>query len=138
MTLARARERLGGRVSMHGDAGAVVQVERGAHPTIGVVLWSDAQWCDVWLGDDLTKRTRSDSVTPAKAPRGSPMAQASAAAHTFALLEEGQNVRFAKEGLTPSGQEEGRLIEKCRWGALVALADGKILAVGFHRFSRAP
>jgi hypothetical protein len=128
MTLARARERLGGRVSAHGDAGAVVEVERGDHAEIGVVLWSDAQWCDVWLGDDITKRTRSDSVTAAKAPAGSPMARASTAARAFASLEEGQNVRF--DG------EEGRLIEKCRWGALVALVNGKILAVGFHRFSR--
>ncbi len=129
MTLARARQQLGGRVSSHGDAGAIVHVERGDHVEIGVVLWSDEQWCDVWLGEDVTKRTRSDSVTAAKAPAGSPMALTSAAARAFALLEEGQNVRF-------DGSREGRLIEKCRWGALVALADGNIFAVGFHRFSR--
>jgi len=126
LTLARARKQLGGPTTSHGDAGAVVHVERGAETALGVILWSDATWCDVWLGEDITKRTRRDSVTPAVAPRGSPMAKASLAARTFASLEEGQDVRF--------GTTKGRLIEKCRWGALVARPDGKIFAVGFQRF----
>ncbi len=130
MTLARARERLGGRTKSHGDAGAIVSVGRGGELKLGVVLWSDDASCDVWLGDDVTKRARTNAVIRTTAPAPLALAQVAADARTFALLEEGQDVSF-DEG------RFGRLVEKCRWGALVAGPDGKIFAVGFRRFSRA-
>jgi len=129
MTLARTRARLGDRVSSHGDAGAIVSIERGGRKCVGVVLWSDDTSCDVWLGDDVTKRTRLDLAEPATAPAGSLIALVAADARWFASLEEGRDVCF-------DGDTEGRLLEKCRWGALVARADGKIFAVGFRRFAR--
>jgi hypothetical protein len=131
MTLVRARERLGGHATSHGDAGAIVHVERGGRMHLGVILWSDDTSCDVWLGDDVTKRTRKDAVVPAVAPPGSPFSEIAADARRFVLLEEGQDVHFDEHG-------RGRLIDKCRWGGLVARADGKIFAIGFRRFSPTP
>jgi hypothetical protein len=33
---------------------------------------------------------------------------------------------------------DGKLIEKCRWGALVARDDGAVVAVGFRKLWPAP
>jgi hypothetical protein len=129
LTLTRAREKLGGRVTTHGDAGAVVQVERAGRMSLGVVLWSDETSCDVWLGDDVTKRTRKDAVVQAITSPSSPLALIAAAARTFASIGEGESALLDDETTV-------RLVEKCRWGALVAKPDGKILAVGFRRFTR--
>ena len=50
-------------------------------------------------------------------------------ARAFAALEEGARVVF-------DGDVTGKLVEKCRWGGLVARDDGRIFAVGFRRFER--
>ncbi len=122
MTLARAREKLGGRVTSHGRGGEIVRVGED----VGVIVWSDAAQCDVWIGEDRIKRVRSEEASEnAEAV----MLDVSADAHAFAQLEEGARVVFDE-------QIPGRLIEKCRWGALVARDDGRIFAVGFRRFVR--
>ncbi len=124
LSLARARERLGGRVSSHGRAGEMALFD--ASPA--VVVWSDAAECDLWIGEDRIRRVPADAATPGQP--SSPLAPVADDARAFARLEEGQAVIF--DGATP-----GRLIEKCRWGGLVAIADGRIFAVGFRRFARA-
>ena len=124
LSLARARERLGGRVASHGRAGEIARV--GAQPA--VVVWSDASECDLWIGDDKIRRVAADAAESGEPSAG--LAPVADDARAFARLEEGQTVTF--DGATP-----GRLIEKCRWGGLVAIADGRIFAVGFRRFARA-
>ncbi len=124
LTLAHARTRLGGRVS--GSYGRVGEVVR-AGESIGVILFSDDDTCDVWIGDDKTKRIAIESIS---ANDGDEISMRGVAhdARAFAALEEGASVSF--DGVS------GRLIEKCRWGGLVARADGRIFAVGFRRFAR--
>ena len=124
MTLARARSRLGGRAEEHGRAGEIVCVDG----ELGVVLWSSLEACDVWIGDDRTKRISADEIVTAAAPPGSPVASLAEDARAFGRLEEGQPV--VVDGAA------GTLVEKCRFGGLVARPDGKILAVGFRRFAR--
>jgi len=51
----------------------------------------------------------------------------------FATLKEGQRVRFAEKDGSAGELSVGMLVEKCRYGALVAKDDGRILAVGFRR-----
>ena len=121
LTLARARERLGGRVSSHGRAGEIAR----AAGEMGVVVWSDEASCDLWIGDDRVRRVSSGDAVAADAAG---LASVAADARAFARLEEGQDVVF-DESIA------GRLIEKCRWGGLVARADGRIFAVGFRRFA---
>ena len=123
MTLARAREKLGGRVTSHGRGGEIVRIGEEA----GVVVWSDEAQCDVWIGDDRIKRVRADEATAAAE---AVMLDVAADARAFATLEEGARVVFDEK-------VAGRLLEKCRWGALVARDDGRIFAVGFRRFVRA-
>jgi hypothetical protein len=124
MTLARAREKLGGRVSSHVSShvrgGEIVRVEG----RVGVVLWSDETQCDVWIGDDAVKRVACANVEPATSAE---LAGVSEDARAFAALEEGAPVVF-------DATVAGKLVEKCRWGGLVARDDGRIFAVGFRRF----
>ncbi|HEY1956646.1 MAG TPA: hypothetical protein VGH28_13590 [Polyangiaceae bacterium] len=120
LTLARARERLGGRVSSHGRAGEIARADAG----VGVIVWSDETRCDLWIGDDRIRRV--DAID-AEATASESLAPIADDARAFARLEEGQDVVF-------DGRASGRLIEKCRWGGLVARADGRIFAVGFRRF----
>ena len=100
---------------------------------VGVVLWSDESQCDVWIGDDAVKRVASANVASPpeseKASSSPELAGVSEDAHAFAQLEEGAYVVF-DEAVT------GKLVEKCRWGGLVAREDGRIFAVGFRRFKR--
>lgn len=124
MTLARAREKLGGRVVSHGRAGELV----GLDGVVGVILWSDETTADVWLGDNRTKRANVGSLALDVAHE-SPLEVVASDARAFAALEEGGRVVF---DVTLAG----RLIEKCRWGGLVARDDGRIFAVGFRRFSQ--
>ena len=126
MTLARAREKLGGRVASHASdrflGGEIVRT--GEH--VGVVLWSDDVHCDVWIGDDAVKRVARGDVEPASSLE---LAKVADDARAFAALQEGAHVVF-DETIT------GKLVEKCRWGGLVARDDGRIFAVGFRRFKR--
>ena len=121
MTLARARETLGGRVVSHARGGEVVRV----NGDVGVVLWSDGARCDVWIGGGV-KRVATGEVEGASSPE---LATVAEDARVFAALEEGARVVF-------DGTVTGKLVEKCRWGGLVARDDGRIFAVGFRRFER--
>jgi hypothetical protein len=58
------------------------------------------------------------------------LARLSADARVFAMLAEGQPIRYADDG---GALIDGKLIEKCRWGALVAREDGAVIAVGFRK-----
>jgi hypothetical protein len=51
-------------------------------------------------------------------------------ARVFGLLTEGQVVRYAD----PAGTlQDGKLVERCRYGALVLRDDGVVVAVGFRK-----
>jgi len=130
-TLARARERLGGKAATHDGAGSVVAVPDASGKTVlGVVLCGDEETCDVWLESGFVKRTRRDGLRPAKVTSASPLARIGGDAVVFARLKEGQRVRFEPPG---KATEIGLLFEKCRYGALVADDAGAVFAVGFRR-----
>jgi hypothetical protein len=48
----------------------------------------------------------------------------------FAAMPAARRARFTTE---TGAEAEGLLIEKCRYGALVALDDGRVVALGFSR-----
>jgi hypothetical protein len=48
----------------------------------------------------------------------------------FSALQEGDLVRFNTFG---DRHDEGSIVEKCRFGALVKRADGSIVGVGFQK-----
>jgi len=56
-------------------------------------------------------------------------------ARLFGLLCEGESVRYADDS---GGLVDGKLVEKCRWGALVLRDDGAVVAVGFRKLWPTP
>jgi hypothetical protein len=138
-TVDAVRKRLGGRAATEAGAGEVVGLRDGR---AGVVLFVRGEALDVWLDGDVVHRVRRAEALPVEAlPAGSPgvmrsgdLGPVAADARAFALLFEGQRVRFRRE----STLDEGTLVEKCRFGALVERADGTVVGVSFRRLSAAP
>ncbi|OJY24666.1 MAG: hypothetical protein BGO98_18670 [Myxococcales bacterium 68-20] len=56
-------------------------------------------------------------------------------ARLFGQLVEGQSVRYADDS---GGLVNGKVVEKCRWGALVLREDGAVVAVGFRKLWPSP
>jgi hypothetical protein len=56
-------------------------------------------------------------------------------ARLFGQLVEGQPVRYADDS---GGLVSGKVVEKCRWGALVLRDDGAVVAVGFRKLWPSP
>lgn len=56
-------------------------------------------------------------------------------ARLFGQLVEGESVRYADDG---GALVDGKVVEKCRWGALVLRDDGAVIAVGFRKLWPSP
>jgi hypothetical protein len=129
-----ARDALGGRLATERGAGAVVDVsmKRGGDAR-GVVVCVNGESRDVWIGEGRFVRTSADRVRVARETTAELDAIA-AHARRFAALREGEPVRATKRDGTTV---DGTLLEKCRYGALVAKGDA-VLAVSFQRVVAAP
>jgi hypothetical protein len=130
-TLEVARRRLGGRGKSGPGAGRIVGVRatRALPQTVGVVLFETESACDVWIEAGVVRRTDRVATTPFEGDVPAELERMAVDVRVFVLLEERQNVRYEVAGEV----REGTLIEKCRYGALVATPDGRILAVGFRK-----
>jgi hypothetical protein len=133
-TVDAVRKRLGGRAGTEPGAGEVVSFrdDRGFERT-GVVLFVRGAELDVWAAGDLVRRLRREETRAADGALEAKVFEVSRDACTFAALAEGDRVRFEHA----SGPGEGRLVEKCRFGALVERGDGTVLGVGFRRLQGA-
>ena len=129
LSLARAREKLGGRVRSRRDCGQLVQVVRGGERRVGVVVWSGDEQCDVWLEPDQLLRTARRDIVAAIGSATDVVLAVAQAAKSFGKLREGETVHVGGQAVT--------IVEMCRWGALVARPGGAILAMGFQRLGRA-
>jgi predicted metalloprotease len=129
------RKRLGGRATSGAGVGDVVRVRReAAADLVGVVIFVAGEELDVMTGESTVRRTQRSHVDPAASPREDErpewLASLAADAKVFATLEEMQEVRY--QGKTGE-LEEGKLVEKCRYGGIVLAADGSLMGVGFRR-----
>lgn len=124
-TLANARRTLGGRATSAAGAGRIVAIGS----KVGAVLFASDLEIDVVFDGGLVRRTvPTQCVHHAGDVPGALRALADDA-RVFASIHEGDAVRYESRGESL----RGTLIEKCRYGALVAAADGRILAVGFRK-----
>jgi hypothetical protein len=130
-TVDAVRKRLGGRASTEAGAGEVVSLRDGR---TGVVLFVRGEQLDVWLAGDIVRRVRRAETLLADGVVSPDLDAVARDARVFAALREGQRVGFQHEG----GVGEGALVEKCRFGGLVARADGKVIGVGFRRLASLP
>jgi len=129
-TVDAARTRLGGREASDPGAGDLVAFDGDR---LGVVLFARGDQLEVWIDDGLVRRVHRSATRAADAVIPAELAEVADAARAFAALEEGARVRYRDEVRVA----EGRLVEKCRFGALIERDDGSIVAVGFRRVSAA-
>ncbi|MDI1477945.1 hypothetical protein [Polyangium sp. y55x31] len=124
------RKRLGGRASTEPGAGdAVTFTTPGGVRHMGVVLFVRGDELDVWVDENVVRRTRRAAASPLDATLPRDLVALAADARVFATLTEGQRICYLDEGRV----DEGTLIEKCRFGALVERSDGTIVGLGFRR-----
>lgn len=134
------RRRLGGRAATEPCAGELVSLATGPGMVrTGVVLYASGDVIDVWLHDailgGIVRRTRRDKASPFHGAVPRELATVAADARCFGALREGQRVRFQPEGESAT---EATLVEKCRFGAILARDDGTVVGVGFRRLAAVP
>lgn len=130
--LENARTQLGGPGEPDALAGELVAlVSAAGERRVGVVLFSNAREVDVWFEGSVVRRTLRETVEALSPDDAHAHLDAVAAdVKVFATMRDGDRVRWQ----SVSGEvTEGKLVERCRYGALVASDDGRILAVGFRR-----
>jgi len=138
-----ARARLGGRDDDKAGApppglgpGAYVEaIGQSGPPQVAVVVFANADEAHVLLDGARLKKMSFAALSPRSDEPSGVLAKISADARVFAMLVEGQAVRYADDGGT---LRAGNLVEKCRYGALVLRDDGAIVAVGFRKLWPVP
>ena len=125
-TVDTARKKLGGREQSDPGAGDLVAFDADH---LGVVLFARGDQIDVWIDDGLVRRMRRGATRAADAAIPRALGEVADDARAFAALVEGTRVGYRDEVRTG----EGQLVEKCRFGGLVARDDGSLVAVGFRR-----
>jgi hypothetical protein len=124
------RKRLGGRASTEPGAGEIVGFTTdGGLVFSGVVLFVRGDDLDVWVSEAVVRRTRRANTKPLETSPAAEMIALAKDTRVFASLHEGARIRYLEAGAL----EEGQLVEKCRFGALVERPDGKIFGVGFRK-----
>jgi hypothetical protein len=127
-----ARRRLGGRQGERSilPPGSLVEVRLSdGTRRPAVLLWGCPSHCDVWLSDGEARRTGAEAVVPSRRAMPQRFARVSAELRLFSALVEGERVRWQRV----TGVTEGRIVEKCRYGAIVVTGDGRFVAVGFRK-----
>lgn len=132
--LEQARKQLGGPYAADAATALAGRPARTAFGD-GVVLYATATTADVYVGPRVVRRVGrhaiellDDAETPVS------LRTVASDVRRYAGIATGVTVRFRGE----TGHDvEGVLIEKCRFGGLVALADGRIVALGFGRIDAA-
>jgi hypothetical protein len=127
-TVDAMRKRLGGRSTTAASAGRIVRI--ASTERLGVVLHDKDGISDVYTERGIVRRTANDEIVPAGGPPDEELSRVADDARVYAMLAEGQRVRYQTSA---SEMGEARLVEKCRYGALVERDDGAILGVGFRR-----
>lgn len=136
-----ARSRLGGKLDAGPPpagfaAGRIVSFALpGGRRRAAVVVYAGSDEIHVLLDPIRLRRLQPDELGAQDGPVDDEMHKIAADARLFGMLAEGQPIRYADDA---GALVDGKLIEKCRWGALVARADGAVVAVGFRKLWPAP
>ncbi|MBX3199435.1 MAG: hypothetical protein KF894_14980 [Labilithrix sp.] len=146
-----ARARLGGRVSEidappAGLAPGVLVTFPRATPAAraagderripGVIVFASQHEIHVLLdGARLRRLPPSDVALHEGGEVAVELEKIAGDARLFGQIVEGQTIRYADDA---GGLVNGKVVEKCRWGALVLRDDGAVVAVGFRKLWPAP
>lgn len=132
-TLESARARLGGSAEEEASPpgllpGRLVTFGEGRR---GIVLYAGTREVHVMLDPMRVKRLAPSQLNVHEGPMPEELRALATDARVFGLLTPGQPVRYATTHGGPL--TTGKLVEKCRYGGLVARTDGTVLAVGFRK-----
>lgn len=137
-----ARARLGGRIveatpPPPGLAPGVVVTFplASGRRMAGVVVYASQSEVHVLLDGIRLRRLPPKDLTVHEGDVAVDLEKIAGDARLFGLLVEGQPVRYADDS---GGLVDGKVVEKCRWGALVLRDDGAVVAVGFRKLWPAP
>jgi hypothetical protein len=132
-----ARNRLGGRTTDEEPApagigpGRVVKVfANDGEEHVAVVVFANADEVHILVDGTKLRRVPPEAVHSYDGATPNALGKIAADAHVFSHLNEGQLIRYADDS---GGLLAGKLIEKCRYGALVVREDGALVAVGFRK-----
>jgi len=134
-----ARARLGGRVERSERSGAPPAFGPGAYvdariadgsTVVAVVIFATEREAHVLLDGSRLRRVSHAALSARVGEPPGVLGQLATDARVFGMLVEGEAVRYADDGGEMRG---GRLVEKCRYGALVLRDDGAVVAVGFRK-----
>lgn len=96
---------------------------------VGVTIFAEADEVHVLLESGAVRRTKRELLS-ATEPADEEQAALAADIRVYSRLREGEAVRY----LNSAGNFlDAKLVEKCRYGALVLRPDGALLAVGFRK-----
>ncbi|MBS2013543.1 MAG: hypothetical protein JST00_11680 [Deltaproteobacteria bacterium] len=132
-----ARARLGG--SQRGRSspplgvvpGRVVRIRStGGTTRLAVVVYASANEIHALVDGVKLLRVKPETMELFEGDAPIELARIAADAHVFHALVEGQPVRYADDTNTLL---TGKLVEKCRYGALIVRDDGTVVAVGFRK-----
>ena len=130
-TIERARQRLGGRGYSLAGIGRIVLVDSPrVGKLVGVLIFASETEHDVLLESGVVRRTSRGSSLPYGGEVPDLLSRFAADVQVFATLREQDALCFE---FAPGKTATGTLIEKCRYGALVGTAEGRVLAVGFRK-----
>ena len=132
-----ARNRLGGRTNNEAPAPAGVTLGRvvtvfanDGEGHVAVVVFANLEEVHLLVDGKRLRRVPPEAVHAYEGETPSHLHQIAADAHVFSRFREGQSVRYTDD---EGGLLSGKLVEKCRYGALVAREDGTLVAVGFRK-----
>ena len=133
-TLEAARKRLGGRLSgaySGAGAGRVVAIDtKDRGKLVGVLVFASESEHHVLVDAGVVRVVSVGATMAHMGELTGELARLAADVQLFAALREQDEVCCETE---PGRTTHGTLLEKCRYGALVAAPDGRILAVGFRK-----
>ncbi len=131
-----ARARLGGRTGDDGASdvfapGELVSFERApGERGPAVVIHAGARDVHVLLDAGRVRRFAPGELARERDAVPAALLDIAGEVRVFGLIAEGQSVRYAD----PSGiLQDGKLVERCRYGGLVLRPDGVVVAVGFRK-----
>lgn len=133
-----ARARLGG--SQRGRSspplgvvpGRVVRIRANGGDTtrMAVVVYASGTEIHALVDGVRLLRVKPETMEAFEGDAPIELARIAADAHVFHTLAEGQPVRYADD---TNSLLTGKLVEKCRYGALIVRDDGTVVAVGFRK-----
>jgi hypothetical protein len=107
-----------------------IRANGSATARLAVIVHASATEIHALVDGVRLLRVKPETMEPFEGDAPIEIARIAADARVFHTLVEGQPVRYADD---TNSLLAGKLVEKCRYGALIVRDDGTVVAVGFRK-----